>query len=269
MPVVAVVNQKGGVGKTTISLGLAGAATARGLSTLVVDLDPQANATTGLGIFDDDLPTIADALDPDSDEPIERVLTTAAWPADRGTVPDLMPGSPELTIAERHLGDDPLGAQDRLATLLATLPHELIVIDCPPSVGLLTINALFAADQTLVVTEPAAWSHDAVAQVLDTIARVGARRRGAPGVSAVVINKLGRTRDNRYWADRIGEAVDPTPSPIVRLRAAIGEAAAQSLPVDALGRRSGVAEACAELDALLDLVLAADTSGGRAGGGNR
>ncbi len=264
MPVVAVVNQKGGVGKTTVSLGLAGAATARGLSTLVVDLDPQANATTGLGIFDDDLPTIADALDPDSDEPIERVVTASSWPADRAAVPDLTPGSPELTIAERHLGDDPLGAQDRLASLLAPLRHELVIIDCPPSVGLLTINALFAADQALVVTEPAAWSHDAVAQVLDTIARVGARRRGSPMVSAVVINKLGRTRDNRYWATQIADAVEPTPSPAVRLRAAVGEAAAQSLPVDALGRRSGVAEARAELDTLLELVLASATPPQRA-----
>ena len=144
MPVIAVVNQKGGVGKTTISLGLAGAATARGLSTLVVDLDPQANATTGLGIFDEDLPTIADALDPDSDEPIERIITSAAWPVNRQAVPDLTPGSPELTIAERHLGDDPLGAQDRLAALLSPLPHDVIVIDCLT----LWLSNLLLADNT-------------------------------------------------------------------------------------------------------------------------
>lgn len=255
MVAVAVLNQKGGVGKTTISLGLAAAATARGMSTLVVDLDPQANATTGLGVFDDDLPTIADVLDPDSPESLDRVLIASGWPTDRGGVPALIPGSAELAVLETLLGDSAAGTGDAVAALLGGVDHDLVVIDCPPSVGLLTINALFAADRVVVVAEPSAWSHDAVAQALGTVAHVSARRRGAPSVAAVVVNRLGRTRDNRYWAERIAEAVDPTPTLRVHHRAALPEAAARALPVDALGKRSGAAEAAAEIGAVLDAVL--------------
>lgn len=255
MTVVAVVNQKGGVGKTTVALGMAGAATARGLSVLVVDLDPQANATTGLGVFDDDLPTMADALDPDSGEPFDAVICKATWPDDRPAVPEVAPGSPELTTAERRLADDPLGAQGRLSDLLADDQHELVVIDCPPSVGLLTINGLFAADQVLIVAEPAAWAHDAVVQVSDTIDRIAKRRRGRPEVSAVVVNRLGRTRDNTYWAAQLQEEHAHRSVLQIRQRAAIPEATAQSLPLDSLGRRPGAVEAAADFDALLVHVM--------------
>lgn len=255
MVAIAVVNQKGGVGKTTVTLGLAGAATARGLATLVVDLDPQANATSGLGVFDPGEVTVGTALLADEPGALDNVLVKAAWPDDRAALPDLAAASPALAITESRLAEDPLGSHDRLALALAGDTHDVVIIDCPPSVGLLTVNGLFAADRALVVTEPSAWATDAVTQILHTIKRVGQRRAGKPKLVGIAVNRLGRTRDMRYWHEELAAAHKTKVLPPVSLRAALAEAAAQALPVDALGRRPGAAEAAAEMAVLLDACL--------------
>src|SRR5579862_2534330 len=111
---VAVVNQKGGVGKTTVALGLASAAAAAGRRVLVVDLDPQANASTGLGIWEPAL-TVDHALEVDRPGSVREVVTASAWPAiGGGTVPDVAASSPLLAQREPQLANDPIGAQDRL-----------------------------------------------------------------------------------------------------------------------------------------------------------
>src|SRR4051794_34558231 len=157
---IAVVNQKGGVGKTTVALGLASAAGAAGRRCVVVDLDPQANATTGLGVWQPTR-TVDDVLGDDG-VAVTDVLVPSSW--DLRCVPDVAASSPMLARREPQLANDPVGAQDRLDAALAGVDHELVVFDCPPSLGLLTINALFAADAALVVTEPSAWAVDGVAQ---------------------------------------------------------------------------------------------------------
>src|SRR5690349_5293513 len=141
MPVLAVANQKGGVGKTTVALGLAAAASQQGRRVLVVDLDPQANATTGLGVWDATA-TVDNALAVDHPGGIERILTASAWPPGDGTVPDVAPSTPALAGREVQLATDAVGAQDRLRTALKGVPHDLVIIDCPPSLGLLTVNGL-------------------------------------------------------------------------------------------------------------------------------
>jgi chromosome partitioning protein len=248
---VAIVNQKGGVGKTTITLGLAGAAGRAGLRSLVVDLDPQANATSGLGVWSPDR-TVDSVLAEERLGSVRDATTPGGWPAERGIVPDVVASEPALALREPQLATDPVGAQERLALGLEGDDHDVVLIDCPPSLGLLTINGLFAADVALVVTEPAAWSLDGVAQVLRTIERVSVRRPGGiPRVAGIVVNRLGRTRDAAYWRQQLeGEHGDLVRSP-VHLRAALAEAAAASLPVDALGNRPGAEDAAAELDLLL------------------
>ena len=266
MVAVAVVNQKGGVGKTTVVLGLASAASARGTQVLVVDLDPQGNATTGLGVFEPG-PGVDEVLAVESPGGLAAIVEDSAWPVDVGPPPRLAASSPSLAVREPQLAIDPLGAQDRLAMAMrggmitnegsvqeADLP--LVLIDCPPSLGLLTVNALFAADSVLLVTEPGAWAVDGVGRMIQTIERIRMRRsNGLPEEMGIAVNRLGRTRDGRYWDQQLRAAYPDRCLPPVHLRAAVSEAAAQSLPIHGLGRRPGVAEASAEFDALLDRIL--------------
>jgi chromosome partitioning protein len=256
MAVVAVANQKGGVGKTTVTLGIADAAARRGLSVLVVDLDPQANATSGLGVSDP-VRTVDDALAVDRTGSLADVVTSSAWPNGAGPVPAVAPSSPGLAAREPQLATDPIGAQDRLRHALEGVAgaYDLVLLDCPPSLGLLTVNGLVAADRVLVVTEPAAWASDGVEQMLRTVSRVKELRRPDLEVAAVVVNRLGRTRDATYWQGQLEEQFGDLAAGPVRLRAAVAEAAAQSLPLSELGSRSGADEARTEFDGVLDRIL--------------
>jgi chromosome partitioning protein len=254
MPTVVLVNQKGGVGKTTVTLGLAGAAAAAGIRTLVVDIDPQGNATTGMGVWGPTV-TVDDALALERAGSLAACVVPAGWPAICGVLPSVAPSSPLLASREAQLATDPVGAQDRLRIAMEGIDHDLVLIDCPPSLGLLTVNGLFAADRALVVTEPGAWASDGVAQILRTIRRISARRRSPLQLAGIAVNRLGRTRDAQYWHDELVAAYPNLVHPPIHQRAAVAEAAAQSLPLRALGARPGAAEAVVEFDVLLQCVL--------------
>ena len=247
MTTMAVVNQKGGVGKTTVALGIAEAACASGLSVLVVDLDPQSNASAGLGVWNGS-PNVDDALADPTPGAVLSAITDARWPPD-GPCPQLVPGSYALASREPQMAADLVGAQDRLRIALAGANHDLVLIDCPPSLGLLCINGLFAADRALVVTEPAAWAADGVDLMRSTVSRV-AQRQGTPTIAGVVLNRVGRTRDNAYWSQQLAERFGAELLPPVPQRAAIAEASGQSQPLRALGRRPGAPEAVLAFDEL-------------------
>ncbi|WP_420446456.1 ParA family protein [Candidatus Poriferisodalis sp.] len=247
MATLAVVNQKGGVGKTTVALGIAEAACAGGHSVLVVDLDPQSNASAGLGVWNAS-PNIDGVLADATPGAALATVVSSGWPPD-GPCPQLVPGSYALTSREPQMAADLVGAQDRLRIALAGVNHDLVLIDCPPSLGLLCINGLFAADRALVVTEPAAWAADGVDLMRSTINRV-AQRQGTPTVAGVVLNRVGRTRDNAYWAQQLAERFVTELMPPIPQRAAIAEASGQSQPLRALGRRPGAPEAVQAFDEL-------------------
>jgi chromosome partitioning protein len=162
--VIAIANQKGGVGKTTTTVNLAALLADRGYRVLVIDADPQGNATSSLGVDKASLnETLYDAmLDPDAtrDLPIRNVRDGV----------DLFPATPDLAAAEVELVGQ--HARERaLARVLAALDddYDVCLVDCPPSLGLLTVNALTAADNVLVPLQCEFLALEGLGQLLSTI----------------------------------------------------------------------------------------------------
>lgn len=250
MVAVAIANQKGGVGKTTITLGLAEAALNHELNVLVVDCDPQANSSAGFGIeLENDHHSLAEILDDElilNDTNKDQYIHKSPWEianSMKGSI-EVICAHPHLTSVEAHLAADPIGACDRLERALSSLYNEydLILFDCPPSVGLLTINALFAADEVIVVSAPSAWSSDGVNAFTRNVERIAGRRSGKPKITGIIVNNVGRTRDAKFWESEIIERHKDTVVS-VSSRAAIAEASAMSSPLSSLGARPGAKEA--------------------------
>jgi chromosome partitioning protein len=170
MRVIAVVNQKGGSGKTTTAVNLAAALGERGRRVLVLDLDPQANASAWLGVRDggSDLLDVLSAEDGD--------LAQLVRPSSAQGV-DLIPASNQLALADRYLAEA-LGGERILLGLIEGLPHDrwdYVFIDCPPSLGHLTINALGAARELLVPVEASPMAVAGLAGLLRTVTQANKR----------------------------------------------------------------------------------------------
>ncbi|HEX9017199.1 MAG TPA: ParA family protein [Chloroflexota bacterium] len=163
--IIAISNQKGGVGKTTTTANLGAALLHLGKKILLVDMDPQANLTSAFGFHGQIEPNVADALlDRKVPLPVSPVIQTL-----NGRL-DLVPSSLALATAEAALMNK-LGRELRLREQLATVSgsYEFILIDTPPSLGLLTINALVAADKVVIPTEARLFSLQGLQMLQDSI----------------------------------------------------------------------------------------------------
>jgi chromosome partitioning protein len=165
-PVYAIANQKGGVGKTTTTVNVAACIAEAGYDTLLVDIDPQANATVALGLPKDGEPNVYTVLSGDAVAE-DAVVPTAI---DRLRV---LPSSPDLAGANVELPRQP-GSERRLRDALAPLRDRFAytLLDCPPSLGPLTVNALVAADRVIVPVQTEYFALEGLAGLLDTLALI-------------------------------------------------------------------------------------------------
>lgn len=161
--VIAISNQKGGVGKTTTAVNLSASVAAEGKRTLLIDIDPQGNATSGLGMGKRQVPSVYDVLIEGLD-PAGALLDTGF----SGLM--LLRAGIELAGAEIELvGED--GREEKLKRAIQGLrdEYDYIFIDCPPSLGLLTLNALTAADGVLIPIQCEYYALEGVGQLMNTV----------------------------------------------------------------------------------------------------
>ena len=163
--IIAVLNQKGGVGKTTTAVNVAAYLAKAGHSVLVVDFDPQGNATSGLGLDKQNVAaTVYDVLM----QP-KQLNTVVALTS----IPNLyvLPSNASLASAEIELVNTP-NREQQLAVALSRADYDYVFIDCPPALGLLTVNALTAADNILIPVQAEYYALEGLSQLLSVVQRV-------------------------------------------------------------------------------------------------
>lgn len=203
MHVLSVSSLKGGVGKTTVSLGLASAAFTRGLKTLVVDLDPQHDASSGLGAIGVYRETCAEVLENPKHNVVHRAIVASSWSLLHPGVMDVMVGSEKI----RSL-DTPNPSVRELWKLEEALyrveeDYDLVIIDTPPSLNALTRTAWAASDRVLVVSEPAMFSVVASYRAVSAIKEMQAKLNPRVSTAGVVVNRY--LEGNQEHEFRLGE----------------------------------------------------------------
>ncbi|HLS08919.1 AAA family ATPase [Lentibacillus sp.] len=242
--IMAIANQKGGVGKTTSAVNLSAGLARLGSKVLVVDIDPQGNATSGLGINKADM-----------DQCIYNVLVEDL-PAEEVCVPtqveklDTIPATIQLSGAEIELVST-ISREIRLKKALEELKeaYDYIVIDCPPSLGLLTINALTASDTVLIPVQCEYYALEGLSQLLNTIRLVQKHLNKTLMIEGVLLTMLDARTNlgiqvieevKKYFQDKVYQTIIPRN---IRL----GEAPSHGEPIITYDPKSKGAEVYLEL----------------------
>ena len=239
--IVSIVNQKGGVGKTTTSVNLAAALAIAERSVLLIDADPQANSTRALGVeADAERASLYDAMSG------EATLDDVKMPVPGLPHLSLVPGDRDLIGAELELAGTE-GREFRLKTLLEAVAgaYQHILIDCPPSLGLLTLNALTAANAVLIPVQCEYLALEGISQLTDTLDRVRQALNPALEIEGVVMTMYDeRTNLSRQVVDEVrsvfGDLVYKT---VVPRNIRLGEAPSHGKPIFLYDIRSRGAEA--------------------------
>jgi chromosome partitioning protein len=219
---VAVTNQKGGVGKTTVAINVAGALRQRGRDVLLVDLDPQGNATEGLGFtdaYDEEPPSLFDVLtDADQRDQLGGLIR-------EHSEMDIVPSNVDHHYTERQMHD--LDEQvPQLARALdgVASDYDYLFIDCPPSLGYLTDNALYASGNVLIPALAESTSKRSVELLFDHMTSVERAYDTSIHECAVVANRVEQTNEASEMVDWFARAFEGTPQFEVRKRVALQRA---------------------------------------------
>jgi chromosome partitioning protein len=233
---IAIATRKGGAGKTTTAVNLAAALALRGETSLVIDLDPQANATTHLGVDPDKTPvTIYELLLGMDDDPEAAVVATSV----KGL--DLLPAAPRLAGAELELAPVP-GRERRLTELMAPLveKYRYIIVDCPSSFGILFLNGLLACAETMAPVQTHHFAVTAARQFADILKEITATFGSGPTLTGLIptmvdrrmklSQSLIRDMENDYGRNLV--------RPSIRLDARLAEAPAKGKPIHRFAPKS-------------------------------
>ncbi len=229
---VAIVNQKGGVGKTTVTLGLASAAMNHGRRVLVVDLDPQGASTWVLGVDPENVEaSTADVLD---GMPLDRAVVPSTW----GDHVSVLAASRRL---QQHESGSPKGLRKALRASSLARAADVVLFDCPPSLGNVTRSALTAAQHALVVVEPSVLGLRGLGAVADLIDDVWARHHPELDLAGVVVNRVpavsGEAERRLEELTRIVGA-GAVWQPFIPQRVVVGQAQTERRPLHAMGSRA-------------------------------
>lgn len=199
MRTIAVMNQKGGVGKTTTSVNISAALAANGAKVLLIDLDPQAHATLHFGLtFESEFPSVYDVLVNDASlASVRKQIDENLW---------LIPAHLDLAAADFELASV-LGREMLLRDKIAVdeMKFDYLIVDCPPSLGVLTLNALAAVEEVFIPLQPHFLALHGLSKLLQTIELVSKRLNAKLRVSGVVLCMFeGRTSLAKEVASDVG-----------------------------------------------------------------